>query len=269
MRLTVLGSGSRGNALLVQSGDTALFVDAGFSHKDLERRMERAGCAGAPVRAIVLTHEHGDHARGAAKAACAWSVPVAASRGTLGAVVLKSGTAGIALEPARAVAVAGFRVTAYPITHDAADPTMVVVEDAAGLKLGVAFDVGTVTSALRHALRGLDAVVIESNHDEVMLRASSYPPSVRARIAGSGGHLSNRQTAELLAGAAHAGLGLVVLAHLSELCNTAELARDAVTAALRGTAFRGRVVVASQDQPTAVLDVRTSAQLTLALGGRP
>ena len=102
-----------------------------------------------------------------------------------------------------------------------------------------------------------------------MLRASSYPPSVRARIAGSGGHLSNRQTAELLAGAAHAGLGLVVLAHLSELCNTAELARDAVTAALRGTAFRGRVVVASQDQPTAVLDVRTSAQLTLALGGRP
>jgi phosphoribosyl 1,2-cyclic phosphodiesterase len=266
VRLTVLGSGSRGNALLVQSGDTALLVDAGFSHKDLERRMARAGCARAPVQAIVLTHEHGDHARGAATAARAWSVPVAASRGTLGAVALRDGTAGIPLAPARAVRVAGFGVTAYPITHDAADPTMVVVEDATGLKLGVAFDVGTVTSALRHALRGLDAVVIESNHDEVLLRASSYPPSVRARIAGNGGHLSNRQTAELLVSSAHAGLELVVLAHLSELCNRAELARDAVTAALRGTAFRGRVVVASQDEPTSPLDVRTSPQLALGLG---
>lgn len=267
MRLTVLGSGSRGNALLVESGDAALLVDAGFSRQTIERRMRQAGCTRTPG-AIVLTHEHGDHARGAAVAARAWRVPVAASRGTLDAVALKDGTAGIALAPSRAVSVAGFAVTAFPITHDARDPMMVVVEDPAGIRIGVAFDAGTVTTALRHALRGLDAVVIESNHDEVMLRSSSYPPSVRARIAGVGGHLSNRQTAELLVTAAHRGLGLVVLAHLSELCNRAELARDTVTLALTRTAFTGRVVVASQDEPTPMLEVRPSEQLALPLGTR-
>lgn len=265
MRLTVLGSGSRGNALLVESGGDALLVDAGFSHRDLEQRMQRAGRAPASVRGIVLTHEHGDHARGASRAAATWGVPVAASRGTLAALALRNGTASIALSPSRAVAVAGFRVTAYPITHDAADPVMVVVEDAAGLRTGVAFDAGTVTTALQHALRGLDAVVIESNHDEVMLRSSSYPASVRARIAGVGGHLSNRQTAELLAGAAHGGLSLVVLAHLSELCNKAELARECITTALRRTAFKGRVVVACQHEPTDVLEVSTAVQYALPL----
>lgn len=268
MRLTVLGSGSRGNALLVESADRALLVDAGFSHQDLERRMKVAGREPAAVRGIVLTHEHGDHSRGAARTASRWGVPVAASRGTLDAVTLKDGTGRITLAAARPVDVAGFRVTAFPITHDAADPMMVVVEDATGRRIGVAFDAGTATAALRHALRGLDAVVIESNHDEVLLRSSSYPPSVRARIAGTGGHLSNRQTAELLVEAAHRGLELVVLAHLSEQCNRPELARDAVAAALRATAFRGRVVVATQDAPTATLDVALSAQLALPLGAR-
>jgi phosphoribosyl 1,2-cyclic phosphodiesterase len=268
VRLTVLGSGSRGNALLVESNGDALLVDAGFSHKDLERRLNVAGHRAPPIRAIVLTHEHGDHARGAARAAATWSVPVAASRGTLGAVALRDGTPTIALAPARTVAVESFRVTAFPIAHDAHDPVMVVIEDGAGVRLGVAVDVGTTTTALRHALRGLDGVVIESNHDEVLLRASDYPPSVRARIAGHSGHLSNRQTAELLGAAAHAGLGLVVLAHLSELCNRADLALAAARAALRLTPFRGRLVVATQDEPTLPLDVAVGDQLSLGLGRR-
>jgi phosphoribosyl 1,2-cyclic phosphodiesterase len=266
MRLTVLGSGSRGNALLVESGGASLLVDAGFSHRDLERRLAACGHGGT-FAGIVLTHEHGDHARGARRAAAAWAVPVAASPGTLRALALPLGIAAVPLEPARAVPLGAFRVTAFPITHDASDPVMVVVENGRGVRLGVAFDAGSATTALRHALRGLDAVVIESNHDEVMLRASAYPPSVRARIAGHGGHLSNRQTAELLAAAAHDGLGLVVLAHLSEQCNTPELALLAARAALRGTPFRGRVVVATQNDPTAPLDVAVGSQLSLPLTG--
>ncbi len=271
MRLTVLGSGSRGNALLVEADGAALLVDAGFSFKDLKQRCDAAGCDPASVHAIVLTHEHGDHARGAGRAAAAWRVPVAASRGTLHALEgrLPLTPPPIPLHAARARAIGPFTVTAYPTAHDAAEPVMLVVEDAQGWRLGVAYDVGTPTTALRHALRGLDALVVETNHDEVMLRASGYPPSVRARIAGHSGHLSNRQAALLIAEAVHADLGAVVLAHLSDRCNTREAALREVRTALRGSVFGGRIVVAAQDAPTAAIEIGTSsAQLALPLGRR-
>lgn len=265
MRLTVLGSGSRGNALVVESGGRALLVDAGFSHRDLLERCTAAGVDARTIGAIALTHEHGDHARGAALAARRWRASIAASQGTL--LRLNGDLGGVptvALPPARAVSLAGFALTAYPTAHDAAEPVVLVVEDAEGCRLGVAYDVGSPTAALRHAIRDLDALVLESNHDEVMLRASAYPPSVRARIAGRAGHLSNRQCAELAAEAAHAGLGLLVLAHLSDRCNRPELARAAAEAALRGTRFAGRIVVAAQDEPTGWLAVG-AGQLSLPL----
>jgi phosphoribosyl 1,2-cyclic phosphodiesterase len=146
---------------------------------------------------------------------------------------------------------------------------VLVVEDAAGRRLGVAYDAGSPTTALQHALRGLDALVIETNHDEVLLRSSGYPPSVRARIAGRGGHLSNSQAAALVAQGAHAALQLVVLAHLSDRCNRPDLALAAMRSALRGTAFAGRLVVAGQDAPTAPVTIGAGLeQLTLPLGRR-
>jgi len=133
--------------------------------------------------------------------------------------------------------------------------------------VGVAYDVGSPTAALRLACRDLDALVLETNHDEVMLRASRYPPAVRARIAGSGGHLSNAQAAALAAEVAHAGLAVLVLAHLSDRCNTPELARRAVSDALAGTAFRGTILVASQHGPLPTVDVGPGlTQLSLPLG---
>jgi phosphoribosyl 1,2-cyclic phosphodiesterase len=241
VRLTVLGSGSRGNALLLESGADALLVDAGFSLRDLTRRLAAAGRDPARVLGIVLTHEHGDHARGAPGAAAAWRVPLLASAGTLAALGprLKDGTETRALEAGRPRRCGAFAVRAFPTAHDAADAVMVVVEDGEGRRVGVACDVGTPTTALRHACQGLDALVLETNHDEVLLRSSAYPPAVRARIAGRGGHLSNREAGLLAAEVAHAGLAVVVLAHLSDRCNTPDLARDTVAAALRGTAFRG------------------------------
>jgi phosphoribosyl 1,2-cyclic phosphodiesterase len=220
------------------------------------------------VRAIALTHEHGDHSRGAARAAAEWGVPIAASAGTLQALrgTLPEETATITLASSRAVSVASFRITAYPTAHDAREPSMLVVEDAGGRRVGVAYDVGSPTAALRHACRGLDALVIESNHDEVMLRSSAYPASVRARIAGRAGHLSNREAAELAAGVAHAGMSAVILAHLSDRCNRADLALDAMKAALRRTAFEGTIVVALQDVPTVPIEVGDAlGQLVLPL----
>lgn len=266
MRLTVLGSGSRGNAVLLESRGEGLLVDAGFSFKDILRRCAAAGCDPALVRGVALTHEHSDHARGAARAAAAWGVPIAASRGTLEALAsaLPDGAATIPLLPSRAAAVGRFAVTAYPTAHDAAEPVVLVVEDDEGHRVGVAYDVGSPTTALRLALRELDALVVETNHDEVMLRASGYPPAVRARIAGRGGHLSNREAGALVAEATHSALSCVVLAHISDRCNTPDLARRAVESALRGTAFAGRIVVASQDGPTPTVELG-AAQEQLAL----
>lgn len=264
----MLGSGSRGNALLAESQDDALLVDAGFSLKDLLRRCAHAGRDASRVRAIALTHEHGDHTRGAARAATEWGVPIAASAGTLHALRerLPEAAATITLSPSRAMVVGAFRITAYPTAHDAREPSMLVVEDADGRRVGIAYDVGSPTAALRHACRGLDALVIESNHDEVMLRASAYPASVRARIAGRAGHLSNREAAEVAAEVAHAGLSAVILAHLSDRCNRADLALDAMKAALRRTAFEGTIIVALQDVPTVPIEVGDGlGQLVLPL----
>ncbi len=271
MRLTVLGSGSRGNAVLLQSDGEALLVDAGFSPRDLARRLAAAGAGPDGLCGIVLTHEHGDHARGAPGAAAAWRAPIFASRGTLGALAprLRPGTETRVLEATRAIRCGGISLKAYPTAHDAADPVMVVVSDAGGRRVGIAYDLGTPTAALRHACHDLDALVLETNHDEVLLRSSRYPPAVRARIAGRGGHLSNREAAQLAAEVAHAGLAVLVLAHLSDRCNTPELARDAVALALRGTTFRGRLVVARQDAPLPALDVGAALeQLVLPLHGR-
>ncbi len=266
MRLTVLGSGSRGNALLLEAGGDALLVDAGFSLRDLTRRLAAAGRDPAAVRAIALTHEHGDHARGAARAAAAWRVPLCGSAGTLAAV--GAGDGAVVLPAGRRVPCAGFALTAYPTAHDASDPVVLVAEDPEGRRVGVAYDVGSPTAALRLACRDLDALVLETNHDEVLLRASGYPPAVRARIAGRGGHLSNTQAAALAAEVAHADLAVVVLAHLSDRCNTPALARRAVADALAGTAFRGALLVASQHEPLPTVDVGAAlAQLSLPLGG--
>ena len=269
MRVTVLGSGSRGNAVLLESMTGSILIDAGFSLREITRRCARAGRDPSRIKAIVLTHEHGDHSRGVAVAAQAWAVPVAGSPGTLRALDahLRPETPLIPLAAARPSRVAGFTVTAYPTPHDAREPVVLVAEDEEGRRIGVACDVGSPSTALRHAIRGLDALIIESNHDEVMLRGSDYPPSVRARIAGRAGHLSNAEAARLVADASHSGLSLVILAHLSERCNRAELALAATKQALRGRGFRGRVLVADQDRPTECIELGAAmAQLSLALG---
>ncbi len=273
MRLTVLGSGSRGNALLLETSGDALLIDAGFSARDLERRLAAAGGRPAGLAGIALTHEHGDHARGAPAAAAAWGVPILASRGTLDALALrlKPGTETRALPAGGSARCGGFTVRAIPTAHDASEPLMLVVEDADGRRVGIAYDVGSPTAALKHACRDLDALILETNHDEVLLRSSGYPAAVRARIAGRGGHLSNREAALLAAEVAHSGLALLVLAHLSDRCNTPELALETMTAALAGTAFRGRVVVAKQEAPLAPLEVGAALEqlaLPLRSGGR-
>jgi phosphoribosyl 1,2-cyclic phosphodiesterase len=266
--LYVLGSGSRGNCCAVESEGTALLIDAGFSAREVERRAEAAGLDLGQVAGIVLTHEHGDHACGAPLLARRLHVPVLTAPGTwrhLAATMEDAEHRPLGL--CARLEVGPFIIEACPTSHDAAEPLAVVVRGSQGASVGVAYDLGRPTTAVRYLLRHLTALVLEANHDEVQLRTSEYPPVVQRRIAGSAGHLSNRAAAELLVELHHPGLLAVVLAHLSQQCNTAAEARVTVARALRRAGFRGALHVADQDKPLAPILVvqRAGAQLGLAL----
>jgi phosphoribosyl 1,2-cyclic phosphodiesterase len=266
--LYVLGSGSRGNCCAVESEGMALLIDAGFSAREIERRAVTAGLDLALVRGIALTHEHGDHACGAALLARRLQVPVLTAPGTWARLAL-----GMEEAEHRSLGLCGtaelgpFSIDACPTSHDAAEPLAIVVRIPDGTSVGIAYDLGRPTSAVRYLLRGLTAIILEANHDEVQLRTSEYPPVVQRRIAGSAGHLSNRAAAELLAELHHPGLLTVVLAHLSEQCNSAAEARRTVAPALRRAGFRGALHVADQDTPLAPITVTqwSGIQLRLAL----
>jgi phosphoribosyl 1,2-cyclic phosphodiesterase len=248
--LYVLGSGSRGNCCAVESEGVALLIDAGFSAREIERRAEAGGLDLVRVAGIALTHEHGDHACGAARLARRLQVPVLTAPGTwrrLAATMDEAEHRPLGL--CTTAELGPFTIDACPTSHDAAEPIAIVVRSSDGVSVGVAYDMGRPTTAVRYLLRDLTAIVIEANHDEVQLRTSDYPPVVQRRIAGSAGHLSNRAAAELLADLHHPGLQNIVLAHLSQQCNTAAEARATVAPALRRVGFAGVLHVADQEEP--------------------
>ncbi len=254
--LFVLGSGSKGNCIAVRHRDQTLLIDAGFSGKEIERRSAQVNLDLSQVVAIAVTHEHGDHSSGLARLARRLRVPVVASPGTWERLGRRAGGAEyLPLGLTGRVDVGRFTVAGCLTSHDASEPLAFAVTAEDGTTVGVAYDVGRVTGGLRYLLRGMNALVMEANHDEVRLRLSHYPPSVQHRIAGSGGHLSNRAAAELLGELTHPGLRVVVLAHLSESCNTAADARAAVEPVLGAAGFEGRLHVAEQAAPLPPLAV--------------
>jgi phosphoribosyl 1,2-cyclic phosphodiesterase len=264
--LYVLGSGSRGNCCAVESEGVALLIDAGFSAKEVERRADSAGFEIGRVAGIVLTHEHGDHACGAALLARRLRVPVLTAPGTWGRLAPRMDSAEHRpLGLCTRVELGPFSVEACPTNHDAVEPLAVVVRDSDETSIGVAYDLGRATTAVRYLLRDLTAIVLEANHDEVQLRTSEYPAVVQRRIAGSAGHLSNRAAAQLLAQLHHPGLSVVVLAHLSQHCNDATTARGEVGRALRRVKFRGTIHVADQDEPLPPIRVTQIDGIQLAL----
>ena len=258
MRFSVLGSSSRGNATLVAAGQTRILVDAGFSGRELAKRLAEVGVEPSEISAIVLTHEHGDHTRGAGVFARAHGTPLLMTEGTRRAChKLFAGSEVVqTYRPGYPVTIDDLRVDPFITVHDAADPVAVAVgEPATGLRLGIATDLGRPTVQVVHALRGCDALIIESNHDEAMLWSAGYPAAVKARIASSHGHLSNQAAASLVLELLNPGLFVVVLAHLSEESNTPHLARNVVEKAIRNKGFAGLVEVAGPNRPTALFDL--------------
>lgn len=251
MNVTILGSGSRGNAIVLDVEGARVLIDAGFNAKTLAARMRLAEIAPESIGALILTHEHTDHVSGACTAARKWGWTIFATPGTIAATPGLSALRPQVIDPGAPLSLDRIEVRCMRTPHGAREPiALVVQESASGTRLGIAYDLGHVPAGVESTLRELDALILESNHDDEMLRAGPYPIVVQNRIAGANGHLSNRAASELGRRVAHRGMRHLVLAHLSANNNSASVARGTMDAALRASAFRGTLTVARQDALT-------------------
>jgi len=244
LRFASLGSGSEGNALIVEASDggavTRVMLDCGFGIRDAERRLARLGLEPGCIDAIVVTHEHGDHIGGVPRFARKHGTPVWMTYGTY----VASGLGTAAKSDAQADAfeimlidhhapfsVGALEILPFPVPHDAREPAQYAFSDGAR-RLGVLTDLGSTTVHVVSMLTRCDGLVLECNHDARMLADGPYPASLKSRVGGAYGHLDNQQAAQLLANLQHPGLRHVVAAHLSSQNNTRELAQAALAGAL-------------------------------------
>lgn len=259
MKVSLLASGSKGNALYIEGDDGALLIDAGFSARELLGRLEKAGGRPDSIQAILVTHEHVDHIRGVDVLARRLQVPVVATAGTLSEFLENRRSTSRTLEtrkciPGTEMDLGQFSFTPFRTLHDACEPCGFIVSDG-NTSFGCCTDTGSVSEYMLSNLRRCDALALESNHCPQMLAAGPYPPFLKRRIRDAKrGHLSNEAAAACL-GALAENLDTVILAHLSEVNNTPEKARASATEGLGLFADETKVHVAVQHTATALIRV--------------
>jgi phosphoribosyl 1,2-cyclic phosphodiesterase len=255
VRICLLASGSRGNSLYIESSESRILIDAGLSARELTSRLEGIGVRGEDLDALLVTHEHTDHCQGIGPMSRRYHLPVYLHHETrcalpkLGRIAeLHEFSGGDVFE------LKDLRITTFPLTHDAVAPVGYIVETTGG-KIGVATDLGIATRLVYERLKGCRVLVLESNHDENMLRDGPYPWPLKQRIRSNHGHLSNLESAELLSGLVSDKLEAIFLAHLSEENNRPELAlRSAREALDNQNICCPQLVVGSQEQATVCFD---------------
>ncbi len=236
LRFKNLGSGSSGNATLVQAREgsslTHLLVDCGLGLRDLSRRLGAAGLLAEQIDALFITHEHADHIGSARALALRQRIPVWMSAGTYAAIGEPDfeGLLQIARD-GEAIAVGNLQVTPFTVPHDAREPLQLHCTDGAS-RLGILTDLGHVTSHVMSHLAGCGTLLLECNHDSGMLANGPYPHFLKRRVGGDWGHLANHAAAETAAALVSTGLRQVVAAHLSKINNHPSLARSALADAL-------------------------------------
>ncbi len=229
MRFKNLGSGSTGNATVVETSGTTptrLLVDCGFGLRQLTERLAHAQLAPTDIDAIFITHEHGDHIGCAAALALKFSIPVWMSQGTYEAIFSPDLKGLLRLaKDAEVFCLNDLQVTPFTVPHDAREPLQLTCSQ--GLhKLGVLTDLGHATAHVARHLEHCNAIVLECNHDTELLDNSVYPTFLKKRVGGAYGHLSNTAAADIAANCQHADLYHIVAAHLSQENNRPELVRD-------------------------------------------
>ena len=228
MRIASLGSGSKGNATLVDTGETLLLIDCGLPRRDVEARLQSRGVSGQDIDAILVTHEHGDHCRGVVPLAKAHDLPVFLTAGTATSAKLEGLASGVVIRPGDQFAVGDVNIAAEPVPHDAREPVQFCLTHN-DLKLGVLTDLGSITPHVVQAFSGCDALVLEFNHDPQMLADGPYPHALKRRVGGDFGNLTNAQARQFLDHADTTRLKMLFVAHISRRNNAPELADAALS----------------------------------------
>ncbi len=251
MRFASLGSGSKGNALLIETGHVRVLVDCGFPAREIERRLGLLDVAADSLDAVLITHEHSDHVGGLGPLTRRYKLPAWMTAGTYrGARCGEIPALHCIDSHAGPFSIGDLTITPYPVPHDAREPCQFVFQ-ADGVSLGLLTDAGHITPHIVDNLFNCDALQLEFNHDTEMLHTGPYPPRLQARVGGVLGHLSNRQSLELLARLDHQRLQHLVAAHLSEENNSAVLVREGLM--LHTPQIIERLTVAVQRTPTSWL----------------
>lgn len=227
LRFASLGSGSKGNGTLIESGKTRVLLDCGFTLGETERRLHRLGCPPESLSAILVTHEHGDHASGVGRLSRRYNLPVWSTVGTCHVLRDTKFAQTHYINVHQSLHIGDLHVMPFPVPHDAREPCQFVFTDGAH-HLGILTDVGSITPLIVQVLQRMDALMLECNYDALMLENGLYPPSLKARVAGRYGHLENEQAVNLLKQIDLSRLQHLIGMHLSENNNLPEYAYQAL-----------------------------------------
>jgi phosphoribosyl 1,2-cyclic phosphodiesterase len=253
LRFASLGSGSRGNALLVESAQTLVLVDCGLTLKAIEERLSGLGRDPRDIDAVLITHEHSDHVRGVSAFARRYRTPVRMTAGTAAGSASRTLPRLETFNCHRQFEIGDISVEPFPVPHDAREPCQFVFANS-GRRLGILSDTGHITPHIKAHLAGCDAMALEFNHDVDALWAGDYPQHLKQRIASQVGHLNNMQAAELLSAVVDSRLQWVVALHLSESNNSQGRVRETLQDAL-GADHSAEAHLAQQHEPSSWLEV--------------
>jgi phosphoribosyl 1,2-cyclic phosphodiesterase len=256
MRFSVLASGSGGNACFVETAYSRILIDAGLSCKELIGRLNLIKIDPESLDALVITHEHMDHIKGAGPLARRLDIPVYINSRTLTRAIRSLGNLPmpVPIHTGQTITLKDLSIETFTKCHDAVDPIGVVISSE-GVRLGLVTDLGRSTRLVEDRLKGCYGLIAEFNHDQRMLEDGPYPLDVKRRIRGPEGHLSNTQAGELLKAVAHEDLGCLVLAHLSQINNEPQKAlREARNMLARCGLRKTRVLISHQDHPAEMVE---------------
>ena len=252
MRFSVLGSGSKGNSVYIESGTTKILIDAGFSGKEIAARLQSLGRRIEDLDALFVTHEHHDHIHGVGVLSRRYNIPVYSNYGTItgGEKHLGKLFKHFEFETGQTIQRQDLQIRSFSVSHDAADPVGFIIGNGK-VTLAYCTDTGKVSCLLRQRLMGCNGLILEFNHDPQMLKEGPYSPSLQQRVRSDHGHLANEDAAFFLQSLLHDQLKYVILAHLSATNNHPELAMQAARSVIGDNPLQLRV--ASQSLATELM----------------